>query len=1169
MFRYIIILALLLVLSKAHYYTGTPCSKNSDCARDIYGPGNDCGANKKCKCFKGRSGLRCLKHTRGGLAKAKLDTATSGASCTESIVSFSDMKLMPKTRSECSPYVCTADVFQCPDGSYVDRDNRNYCYFKPCPDRTPGACEFNTTLYAIPLVTIVEASKPITIGTQIEASMLYPSPGISVYNPEIAIGSSESEKYTHVAMENFGVYASIEDCSWKAIQPVGPDTWDFSSCDTIATFAGCQNKDYKVGPLVSMFTLPEWLDNADDETTAKSRLSRYIQTVVGQYKDAKYIDVVEDALFVHEGFVGYRAADKLWYSEYDYQAERVPDYLLQSFYLARTYAPEAILGYVDYGIMNNTVKYQFMRVMVQSMIDQSDPIKPDIITFKDQLWVGWQDLFRTFNSINDLGLMGVGSVLAPLGVVVHSNDVSPTSHLITTSFSKNGQAAIYATLYKACILNPYCKGFEPRIFADKRNAYTQYAPGLFDADYSPKTVMTAIKSVASGSYQWIDEYINSLDVPPTGTDYDTVLGKIRPKPECTSSKICDANGCVNGECVVRYLEVNPENCADAIADTRISSAACDVDDGPHNTTDWFDFKTLSKPKKHIGFGRPFRPNGLLKASKKRMKEELHCSLDPYNGNGERVLVEISVVEGNYSDVGSNAFTASCNGLALEDAEVAISDYTYEIVTDWGYSEPDKIVYMVELKSLPTECVTEVEGNIKYSFQLERKGCMQSLNQQAKRFEVSMDTVVLAEAKLGVANTPDVNIVITPFPGGTVESTECVVVNADTLEYKYAATLGLDGLAPNLLWAFNTDMSDSVSDFICSDPPCLFSYNETIRIESKNPFTEGSIATDQKFAVDTYMPAEDGVSAPVLISTESVTKNLQINCISGDTQEINIINVHTEATPAVHYLDETDGKYYECTGQECDELTRDDIIALSLTLNQPSEESGLFIQSVHWSLSEGLPSGDVITIDDIFYTNTLAAGTYCGKTSVCGNCTFNGIKYSSRLDVISDISIDHFIQELLVHNPNFYATTVTINFEIEASIGYCRNRRRRLLSNYHLSHPTTPINTITRTATVGIRLGSEADEHDTFTPAAGNPTVPSISDVQDTNNFEQHHHHFITNDHHDLVSLTVSGGTNVLVLAMAILFLMALCFLYALCQRAKSNSGYRRNVYSNAVVRTRW
>jgi hypothetical protein len=40
---------------------------------------------------------------------------------------------------------------------------------------------------------MVEASKPITIGTQIEASMLYPSPGISVYNPEIAIGSSESE----------------------------------------------------------------------------------------------------------------------------------------------------------------------------------------------------------------------------------------------------------------------------------------------------------------------------------------------------------------------------------------------------------------------------------------------------------------------------------------------------------------------------------------------------------------------------------------------------------------------------------------------------------------------------------------------------------------------------------------------------------------------------------------------------------------------------------------------------------------------------------------------------------------------------------------------------------------------------------------------------------------
>jgi hypothetical protein len=89
------------------------------------------------------------------------------------------MKHMPSTRSECAPYVCTADVFQCPDGSYVSRDNRNYCDFHPCPEREAGECEFNTTV-GLDSPTLYEASKPILIGTQIETSMLYPSPGTTI-----------------------------------------------------------------------------------------------------------------------------------------------------------------------------------------------------------------------------------------------------------------------------------------------------------------------------------------------------------------------------------------------------------------------------------------------------------------------------------------------------------------------------------------------------------------------------------------------------------------------------------------------------------------------------------------------------------------------------------------------------------------------------------------------------------------------------------------------------------------------------------------------------------------------------------------------------------------------------------------------------------------------------
>ena len=70
-------------------------------------------------------------------------------------------------------------------------------------------------------------------------------------------------------------------------------------------------------------------------------------------------------------------------------------------------------------------------------------------------------------------------------------------------------------------------------------------------------------------------------------------------------------------------------------------------------------------------------------------------------------------------------------------------------------------------------------------------------------------------------------------------------------------------------------------------------------------------------------------------------------------------------------------------KECDELTRDDDIALTLTLNQPAQESGLLIESVHWSLVEGLPSGDVITVDDVMYQDTLGHGNKCEKNTICG------------------------------------------------------------------------------------------------------------------------------------------------------------------------------------------
>ena len=213
-----------------------------------------------------------------------------------------------------------------------------------------------------------------------------------------------------------------------------------------------------------------------------------------------------------------------------------------------------------------------------------------------------------------------------------------------------------------------------------------------------------------------------------------------------------------------------------------------------------------------------------------------------------------------------------------------------------------------------------------------------------------------------------------------------------------------------------------------------------------------------------------------------------------------------------------------------------------------------LKLTHWSLVEGLPNGDTVTVEDIMYQDSLSHGNKCDKETICESCTWKDIVYSSRVDIWEGITVETFISELLSHNPNFYATVVTINFDIEATIGYCRNENangRRLLSTYHLSHAQTHDNVIRKQASVGIRLGSEADEEDPIQDSTGTSVLPSPS----------HHHH----NSGDLVSLTVSGGTNVLVLGMSILFLMSLCFLYALCQKAKKGKGFIHQ--DRSVVRT--
>ena len=99
------------------------------------------------------------------------------------------------------------------------------------------------------------------------------------------------------------------------------------------------------------------------------------------------------------------------------------------------------------------------------------------------------------------------------------------------------------------------------------------------------------------------------------------------------------------------------------------------------------------------------------------------------------------------------------------------------------------------------------------------------------------------------------------------------------------------------------------------------------------------------------------------------------------------------------------------------------------------------------------------------------------------------------------------------------------------------------------------NIIKQTQTIGIRLGSEADEIAADIPNTPSP-VPIInngysgpsSGYSGSSSTSSMPYTTVSNSLHtagDMVSLTVSGGTEVLVLGLGILFMLALCFLYSL------------------------
>lgn len=131
------------------------------------------------------------------------ETARGGPLCTDDVMQCPDGSFVSRDpNNNCEffpcPPTCTDDVFICPDGTLVSRDPENNCEFPPCPTATP-----TSTATATPTSTATATSTSVPEGGSCTESSQC-SPGLACVNQTCAVTPAEAP-----ATSRFGLIALV------------------------------------------------------------------------------------------------------------------------------------------------------------------------------------------------------------------------------------------------------------------------------------------------------------------------------------------------------------------------------------------------------------------------------------------------------------------------------------------------------------------------------------------------------------------------------------------------------------------------------------------------------------------------------------------------------------------------------------------------------------------------------------------------------------------------------------------------------------------------------------------------------------------------------------------------------------------------------------------------
>lgn len=376
---------------------------------------------------------------------------------------------------------------------------------------------------------------------------------------------------------------------------------------------------------------------------------------------------------------------------------------------------------------------------------------------------------------------------------------------------------------------------------------------------------------------------------------------------------------------------------------------------------------------------------------------------------------------------------------------------------------------INMYQLPNKC----KEASTYKFKLEKDKC-------SKDFIVKLDDITL-ENNVVIEKTPEVNIDIY-----IKDASFCVYV--DENHYKYVADVHVDYDEPNLKWAFSDEKSTCVSNFICTSKPCLANRDDTLSITSKDIHIDKTKAVKETFTVDIY--TYDETLGVKYIYSKSIVNDVIINCKDTSFKE-DIVEVKPDAT-LTSWLS---------SGEKAPKiLQKSDIITLSISMKNKYKDININIDKISWSLNYG---------NKVLEDNYIIKD-HCKK---CDKCILNNKNIGKHSDVVSNIILQNFLDELYKYDNHFEPSNLKLNFNVEASLSFCNTNRRNLLSTFHMNHKH-----IKKSTSFGIDLGHKKQLTDTI-------------------------HHNLYNQ--DRITLTISGGSNILITVLFVLFVAFACLCYSI------------------------